>query len=70
MRLARVEPTPQFVDFVAGRAARQGFSRNATRPDILRDGAKGQGERYVRHVLEGRAALFRAPERSDGVMRV
>ena len=68
MRLARVILTRQFVDFVAGRAARQGFSHNATRPDILRDGAEGWGERYVRHVLRARAALEKAPERRQDVL--
>ncbi len=66
MRLARVDFTRQFVDFVAGRAARQGFSHDATH--ILRYGAQEQGERHVRPVLRARAALEQAPERGDCVI--
>ena len=68
MRLARVILRADFVDFVAGRAARQGFSHNATRPDIFRDGAEGRGERQVRHVLRVRAALEQAPKRGEDVL--
>jgi hypothetical protein len=53
-----------YIDFVAGRAARQGFSCNGFHPDIFRDGAEGLGLQ----VLEARAALLQAPERSEGVM--